>query len=322
MLQQQGPTNDNSNPQQGSNLNPKMHINENQVDNAAGSSHSTMLQTPCSDPKDSLLSTTPFPHRPGKIPPTKKDTRKLFVGGLPANITEGEFREFFTQFGKLVDSVVMFDRETRRSRGFGFVTFEEEEVAHKLLMMGNEGKDIQAGEALVGKVEIQGKICEVKAAQPKDNSSRGRQNFMQNGPSSLLNNREPHAVFPMYDDGTASAALMYPSNYHAAAMQMYYPSVHYGAAMYGNYMPPYPLEHLSELNHPPAVPSIALSPIPFVPPVPLLPLGQVMPPEPFDGSMVYGYAPPIPVLSPVLGSVMQHAPIGNFTRDDDVENTQ
>lgn len=189
-------------------------------------------------------------------------------------------------------------------------------------MMGNEGKDIQTGEALVGKVEMQGKICEVKAAQPKDNSSRGRQSFMQNGPSSLLNNREPHAVFPMYDDGTASAALMYPSNYHPAAMQMYYPSVHYGAAMYGNYMPPYPLEHLSELNHPPAMPSISLSPIPFVPSLPLLPLGHVMPPEPFDGSMVYGYAPPIPVLSPVLGSVMQHAPIGNFTRDDDVENTQ
>jgi RNA recognition motif-containing protein len=42
------------------------------------------------------------------------------------SVTEEEFREFFEQFGTLIDSVVMFDRETRRSRGFGFVTFEEE----------------------------------------------------------------------------------------------------------------------------------------------------------------------------------------------------
>ena len=42
------------------------------------------------------------------------------------SVTDEEFREFFEQFGTLIDSVVMFDRETRRSRGFGFVTFEEE----------------------------------------------------------------------------------------------------------------------------------------------------------------------------------------------------
>jgi RNA recognition motif-containing protein len=41
-------------------------------------------------------------------------------------VTEGEFREFFEQFGVLIDSVVMFDRDTGRSRGFGFVTFEDE----------------------------------------------------------------------------------------------------------------------------------------------------------------------------------------------------
>lgn len=43
----------------------------------------------------------------------------------PLVVTEDEFREFFEGFGKLVDSVVMFDRETGRSRGFGFVTFED-----------------------------------------------------------------------------------------------------------------------------------------------------------------------------------------------------
>jgi RNA recognition motif-containing protein len=40
-------------------------------------------------------------------------------------VTEDEFRDFFAAYGALVDSVVMFDRETGRSRGFGFVTFED-----------------------------------------------------------------------------------------------------------------------------------------------------------------------------------------------------
>ena len=38
-------------------------------------------------------------------------------------VTDPEFRFFFSQFGELQESVVMFDRETRRSRGFGFVTY-------------------------------------------------------------------------------------------------------------------------------------------------------------------------------------------------------
>jgi RNA-binding protein Musashi len=37
-------------------------------------------------------------------------------------------REFFSQFGKVVDSTVMLDRETGRSKGFGFVSFEDTNV--------------------------------------------------------------------------------------------------------------------------------------------------------------------------------------------------
>lgn len=40
-------------------------------------------------------------------------------------VTEEEFLTFFEQFGSLEDAVVMFDRETHRSRGFGFVTFQD-----------------------------------------------------------------------------------------------------------------------------------------------------------------------------------------------------
>ncbi len=39
------------------------------------------------------------------------------------SVTDPEFRYFFSQFGELHESIVMFDRVTRRSRGFGFVTY-------------------------------------------------------------------------------------------------------------------------------------------------------------------------------------------------------
>ena len=49
---------------------------------------------------------------------------KIFVGGLAASITDSEFRSYFEQFGEISEAVVMMDRSTQRSRGFGFVTFK------------------------------------------------------------------------------------------------------------------------------------------------------------------------------------------------------
>lgn len=53
---------------------------------------------------------------------------KLFVGGLDAKVSQADFYMYFIQFGEIIDSVVMFDKETQRSRGFGFVTFAKKEV--------------------------------------------------------------------------------------------------------------------------------------------------------------------------------------------------
>jgi len=58
-------------------------------------------------------------------------TTKLFVGGLPWKIRWAELRELFSQFGDIVFASVKLDRETRRSRGFGFVEFENAEDASK-----------------------------------------------------------------------------------------------------------------------------------------------------------------------------------------------
>lgn len=53
---------------------------------------------------------------------------KLFIGGLAGSVTSESMREFFSQFGKVIDSTVMLDRETGRSKGFGFVSFEDTNV--------------------------------------------------------------------------------------------------------------------------------------------------------------------------------------------------
>ena len=50
--------------------------------------------------------------------------RKLFIGGLNYSTTDETLREYFSKFGELVDCVVMKFRDTKRSRGFGFVTYE------------------------------------------------------------------------------------------------------------------------------------------------------------------------------------------------------
>lgn len=61
----------------------------------------------------------------------------------------------------------MFDRETRRPRGFGFVTFEDASVCDQLLQMGNSMNHISNNELLIGRMEMRGKMMEIKKAQPR-----------------------------------------------------------------------------------------------------------------------------------------------------------
>jgi RNA recognition motif. (a.k.a. RRM, RBD, or RNP domain) len=66
------------------------------------------------------------------------EMNKIFVGGLAPSVTVAEFRTYFEGFGAVVDAVVMFDRQTQRSRGFGFVTFQDDAVVQNVLMGTHE----------------------------------------------------------------------------------------------------------------------------------------------------------------------------------------
>ena len=49
--------------------------------------------------------------------------RKIFVGSLVQKTSDEDLREFYSQFGEITDCIVMKDKSTGKSRGFGFVTY-------------------------------------------------------------------------------------------------------------------------------------------------------------------------------------------------------
>ena len=63
-------------------------------------------------------------------------SKKIFVGGLAPTVDEKAFREYFEQYGAVKDAVVMYDHENKRPRGFGFVTFQEEDAVAKVFANG------------------------------------------------------------------------------------------------------------------------------------------------------------------------------------------
>ena len=58
---------------------------------------------------------------------------KLFVAGLPYDLDDAELEEFFEKFGKVISARVSMDRETGKSKGFGFVEMENDTEAKEAI---------------------------------------------------------------------------------------------------------------------------------------------------------------------------------------------
>lgn len=80
-------------------------------------------------------------------------SHKIFVGGLHYDTRDSDFKAYFEEYGKVLYGEVMFNRETHKSRGFGFIIFEDEKDVDKVC---------ERSEHI-----IRGKVAEVKRAIPR-----------------------------------------------------------------------------------------------------------------------------------------------------------
>jgi RNA recognition motif-containing protein len=90
----------------------------------------------------------------------KMDKKKLYVGNLPWSVTNDSMKELFSAYGEVVEAVVITDRMSGRSKGFGFVTFADEAVAEK------------AAAEMSGK-DVDGRKIVVNVARPREERPAG-----------------------------------------------------------------------------------------------------------------------------------------------------
>lgn len=91
-------------------------------------------------------------------------SKKLFVGSLSWNTDDNGLQAAFAPFGEISEAKVITDRDSGRSRGFGFVTFEDEEAADKAIAAMND-------------TELDGRTIRVNVAQDKRRDGGGRGGF-------------------------------------------------------------------------------------------------------------------------------------------------
>lgn len=73
---------------------------------------------------------------------------KVYVGNLPYTVTNDSLKAFFAAAGDITDAVVIMDRATNRSKGFGFVEFADDKAAQKAIEMF-DGKDFEGRNIVV-----------------------------------------------------------------------------------------------------------------------------------------------------------------------------
>jgi RNA recognition motif-containing protein len=94
----------------------------------------------------------------------RKEKMNIYVGNLSYRMTDEDLEKLFSSFGSVSGSKIVIDRETGRSKGFGFVE------------MPNQGEGDEAIKQLDGK-EIEGRSIKVNVAKPKEEKPRRSQRY-------------------------------------------------------------------------------------------------------------------------------------------------
>lgn len=85
--------------------------------------------------------------------------KKLYVGNLSYSMNDQSLEELFTEFGTVESSKVITDRDTGRSKGFGFVEMSSDDEAQNAISQLNEK-------------EVEGRRMKVNEAKPQERTSR------------------------------------------------------------------------------------------------------------------------------------------------------
>ncbi|MBB1284937.1 RNA-binding protein [Flavisolibacter sp. BT320] len=92
----------------------------------------------------------------------------IYVSNLSFNVQDEDLREFFTEYGEVTSAKIITDRETGRSRGFGFVEMSDDEASKKAI-------------AELDGAEVEGRTIKVMEAKPKEDKPARSGGFRSNG---------------------------------------------------------------------------------------------------------------------------------------------
>lgn len=114
-------------------------------------------------------------------------SKKLYIGNLPFGVDSDKLKELFSEFGNVEEATVITDKFSRRSKGFGFVTFENDADADKAVAEMN-GKEVEGRQI---------KVSEAKPMEerPEGGGSFGNRGFGDRGGNRNFGNRDRQRRF-------------------------------------------------------------------------------------------------------------------------------
>lgn len=104
-------------------------------------------------------------------------TMNIFIAGLSYNINDSDLADLFGEYGEIASAKVVMDRESGRSKGYGFVEMEDETAGQKAI------------EELNG-AEYDGRVISVSVARPRTEGGQQRRNNNNGGGGRFRSNRE------------------------------------------------------------------------------------------------------------------------------------
>ncbi|XP_061956527.1 uncharacterized protein LOC133678271 isoform X1 [Populus nigra] len=169
---------------------------------------------------------------------------KIFVGGLPWETRSDSLHRYFEQFGEIKEAVVIIDRSTGKSKGYGFVTFKDPGSATRACQNPYPVIDGRRANCNLAAFGAQKKAAGTDKLGPA--ASRSITPLNTHGPSAYFNQQIPQYAFPnsvfgypIYPQNTYAMNNFYNA-YGGKQFPFYYPAAAPGSpGVYMNYYPLY-----------------------------------------------------------------------------------